>query len=157
MLKLLEGVDVDGVSTEKMLFLFSGAFSELTSDKKPTATPIGFDRVEETEAAETELSPKDFIRYGMEPELIGRIQRCVRIEQLGYEDLRRILHESSLSVFRKYRKFFGERGHALELDMDLERRILENALERGLGARGLNAIVEEWIEPKLIELAEGTR
>ena len=153
LLKLIEGIEIDGVSTEHMLFIFSGAFHGLSQQPQASKQPIGFEREkDDEETIETDI--EDFIKFGMEPELMGRIQRCVEIEALGYEELRRILRESGLSVFKKYEQFFKTHGKVLRLPPEQERRFLQDALDKGLGARGLNALIEEWVEPKLMELAE---
>lgn len=155
LLKLVEGTEVDGVSTDKMLFLYSGAFTGMSkgAERKACRT-IGFDRPEEQDENQDEFLPSDFVAFGMELELMGRISRCVPIEPLTEDDLRNILLSSRLSHFQKYRTFFMIHGQTLELDEDTREAIVQKALERGLGARGLNALLEEWIEPKLMKLAE---
>lgn len=157
LLKLVEGTEVDGISTERMLFLFSGAFTAIkTRQDRRTCRAIGFDREEivAEEESEREPIPADFIAYGMEAELMGRISRCVPVRPLTEDDLRRILRESNLSHFRKYQMFFQSRGAKLELDEEAQEHLIRKTLEQGLGARGLNALLEEWVEPKLLELAE---
>lgn len=162
LLKLIEGmeVDVDGgtIFTDGILFLFGGAFSDLTR-KKPAVhkkVPIGFER-EEAEFEENglvDLTPEDFVSFGLEAELMGRVGRCVQLNALTKEQLRKILLESDLSVFRHYQNFFQRKGRKLSMDEATLDALAEKALIRGMGARGLNALVEEWIQPKLAELAE---
>lgn len=154
LLKLIEGIEIDGVSTERMLFIFSGAFHGVQHRKLAVKRPIGFERENADTQEAVESTAGDFIKYGMEPELMGRIQRCVEIDALSYEELRSILRHSSLSAFRKYESFFASRGCVLHLSTEQERLFLQGALDKGLGARGLNALIEEWVEPKLMELAE---
>lgn len=153
LLKLIEGSDVEGISTQRMLFLFSGAFTGIGTTEKVCRT-IGFNRPEECAETCNELQPSDFIAYGMEPELMGRICRCVPISPLTEEDLRRILLESNLSHFRKYQTFFQSHNRECLLSEEEQNALIQEALSRGLGARGLNALVEEWAEEKLIELSE---
>ena len=126
LLKLIEGMEVQSINTEDILFIFGGAFPELT--------------------------PKDFVEYGMEAELMGRIGRCVPLNALNEEDLRRILLESELSAYRKYQTFFQKQGRTFDLDAQLVDELVKEALNRGMGARGLNALVEEHMEPLLFEL-----
>ena len=157
LLKLIEGTTIraDGFpfSTENILFLFGGAFSGLQKNEAPKA-PIGFERTAPV-PEEAELTVDDFVGYGMEPELMGRIGRCIPLRALGAEELRRILLESELSVFRAYQKFFHSHGVPLELDNGEIDELVAQALQQHTGARGLNAMVEEWLEPKLFQLAEG--
>lgn len=154
LLKLIEGSEVLNLDTSNILFLFGGAFPELTRQKKPPRR-IGFGWASE-ERAEKELRPEDFVAYGMEPELMGRIGRCVPLHPLTESDLRRILLESELSVYRQYQAFFHKRGQEFELDAQTVDELIRKTLARGMGARGLNALVEEWMEPKLLEIAEVT-
>lgn len=155
LLKLIEGYEVDGVDTSGILFLFGGAFTGLTAKVPDQKTPIGFDRTATEKSAQPkEIQVTDFIAYGMEPELMGRIGRCVPLNSLSEDDLRRILTESRLSSYLRYQEFFCSRGKRLILDRETEQRIIRMALCRGTGARGLNTLVEEWMEEKLMDLAE---
>jgi len=163
LLKLIEGTqintDLNTVNTENILFIFGGAFSGLatqTIKKQQKQRTIGFVGVEDDteEAEEQGVTVEDFIRYGMEPELMGRIGRCVPLQALTAEQLKQILLESDLSVYRKYQEFFTVMGSSLDMDDETLDTFVQKALERGVGARGLNALVEEWVEPKLAELAE---
>lgn len=162
LLRLIEGTElrIDGepFSTEGILFLFGGAFTRLRETMEaPEVRPvIGFERIPvQRKREEREPEPADFVGHGMEAELMGRISRCVPLRALTAEDMRRILLESELSVFRKYQRFFRNYGQRLELEDELVEELTRNAQERGMGARGLNALVEEWVEPRLFRLAEG--
>lgn len=117
---------------------------------------MGFLREESNfeEEEPTVLLPEDFVDYGMEPELMGRVGRCVGLEALTEEQLRKILLESKLSVFLKYQQYFRKKEKTLAMSEDAIDALVKTALQRGMGARGLNALVEEWIEPKLAALAE---
>ena len=152
LLKLIEGKEVEGVDTSGLLFLFGGAFTGL-GKKERRMNAIGFERVQQEEEKHA-IQMEDFITFGMERELMGRISRCVRLKALEKADLRRILRESELSAFYRYEKFCASRGLKLEMDDETEETIIQTALKRGLGARGLNGLVEEWVESELMELAE---
>lgn len=164
LLKLVEGMEVDcdgtAMSTEGLLFVFGGAFSGLTAPKKepPKAKrPVGFlaEQLKQTEEEAAESGVADFVAYGMEPELMGRVGQCVPLEPLTAVQLKCILLDSRLSVYRRYQWFFRNRGVELELPRDCMDALVARTLERGTGARGLNALVEELVEPLLPELAEG--
>ena len=161
LLKLIEGLEVETpkgkVNTKNILFLFGGAFSGLTNrEDRPAKRTIGFLR-EETPAVTAQnrdLRPVDFVAYGMEPELMGRVGRCVGLEALTEEQLRAILLGSHLSVFRMYQRYFRQRGKDLVMDDVTMSTLIHEAINRGMGARGLNSLVEEWIEPQLKALVE---
>jgi len=159
LLKLVEGAEflIDGepFSTADILFIFGGAFTGLREQSEPQrkASPIGFARTEQAQATPKTILPEDFIAFGMEPELMGRIGRCIPLQALTQEDMRRILLESELSVFRKYQRFFLAHGQSLAMDEQAVSLLCQRAQERGLGARGLNALVEEWVEDQLFRMA----
>lgn len=118
LLKLVEGMEVtvDGmtINTTDLLFLFGGAFGRMQEARK-CAAPIGFVRSEPSCPSVTQHTAEDFCAYGMERELMGRIGRFVPVEQLTTEQMKRILTESSLSAFVKYKKFF--RAHKVRLKL----------------------------------------
>lgn len=68
--------------------------------------------------------------------------------------MKQILMESDLSSYRKCRAFFEMYGRELSLEDADMRAMIRKALERGTGARALSALVEEWMEPKLLDLAK---
>lgn len=162
LLKLVEGTTVraegEDFSTEHILFLFGGAFSGLWKERREQTNhrEIGFLGASQSTQRKC-VEMEDFIRYGMEPELMGRISRFVELEELTGEMLRRILLESELSVFRRYEEYFRLQGCPLKLTKEEADELVAKALVRGVGARGLNALVEEWMEPKLLALAGGER
>lgn len=160
LLKLVEGCEIneDGltISTENLLFIFSGAFTGLA--RRPQVKrirPIGFLPSEESAEAETDITVKDFIRFGMEAELMGRVGQYVPIEALNEENLKQILLESDLSLLRKYKIFFSNHGIRLEISDKKITELVQGALARGTGARGLNNLVEEAVEPLLFQLSTG--
>jgi len=163
LLKLIEGLDVETeegtIDTKNILFIFGGAFSALTDkqrQKPALRRTVGFlqDDVPSEKPQTRPLMPEDFVAFGMEPELMGRVGRCVGLESLTEEEMRRILLNSQLSVYRKYQAYFFKKGKNLVMSEDELNNLIQNALQYGMGARGLNALVEEWIEPKMVALAE---
>ena len=116
--------------------------------------PVGFLDREDMEADSRHATTDDFVRYGMEPELMGRMGQYVPLKPLTATELKQILLESDLSLFRKYQKFFDSRGIRLELGSKRTEEFVQNALARGTGARGLNSLVEAAMEPLLFRLAE---
>lgn len=161
LLKLVEGAEVDcddkTLFTDRLLFIFGGAFTGIRNNNASVKQvgPIGFTKQPRQEELVRHISVSDFVRFGMEPELMGRVGQCVPLEQLTAEDLKRILLESELSLFRQYQKFFDGRGIRLDLSDKQVDKLVQGALARGTGARGLNSLVEETLEPLLFRLAEG--
>lgn len=158
LLKLVEGMEVtvDGmtINTTDLLFLFGGAFGRMREERK-CAAPIGFVRSEPFCPSVTQHTAEDFCAYGMERELMGRIGRFVPVEQLTTEQMKRILTESSLSAFVKYKKFFRAHKVRLKLPDELVEQLACESVAQGTGARGLDGAVEALVQPLLYALAEG--
>lgn len=157
LLKLVEGMEVtvDGmtINTTDLLFLFGGAFGRMQEARK-CAAPIGFVRSEPFCPSVTQHTAEDFCAYGMERELMGRIGRFVPVEQLTTEQMKRILTESSLSAFVKYKKFFRAHKVRLKLPDELVEQLACESVAQGTGARGLDGAVEALVQPLLYALAE---
>lgn len=158
LLKLVEGMEVtvDGmtINSTDLLFLFGGAFGRMQEARK-CAAPIGFVRSEPFCPSVTHHTAEDFCAYGMERELMGRIGRFVPVEQLTTEQMKRILTESSLSAFVKYKKFFRAHKVRLKLPDELVEQLACESVAQGTGARGLDGAVEALVQPLLYALAEG--
>lgn len=158
LLKLVEGMEVtvDGmtINTTDLLFLFGGAFGRMQEARK-CAAPIGFVRSKPFCPSVTQHTAEDFCAYGMERELMGRIGRFVPVEQLTTEQMKRILTESSLSAFVKYKKFFRAHKVRLKLPDELVEQLACESVAQGTGARGLDGAVEALVQPLLYALAEG--
>lgn len=158
LLKLVEGMEVtvDGmtINSTDLLFLFGGAFGRMQEARK-CAAPIGFVRSKPFCPSVTQHTAEDFCAYGMERELMGRIGRFVPVEQLTTEQMKRILTESSLSAFVKYKEFFRAHKVRLKLPDELVEQLACESVAQGTGARGLDGAVEALVEPLLYALAEG--
>ena len=150
-------------NTADFLFVFGGAFTGLQPRKAetvPPKRPIGFAKdlsVPSLTPAESEtqqLEVEDFVRYGMEPELLGRIGQFVELSPLSVDDFTHILLESELSAFIHYKRFFYNEGINLTLTKEDAHAIAEKAAAKNLGARGLNTLVESLVEPMLYDYAE---
>ena len=161
LLKLLDGgeftIEDASLSSKDILFLFGGAFSGLRDEKAGMLhrTPIGFCSEEVSSAKDANLTMEDLIGWGMEPELMGRIGRIVPLHPLDKTHLRSILLHSDLSVYRRYQLSFARQGYTVDFSEPEIDGLIEQASALGLGARGLNALVEERMEDKLMQWSEG--
>ena len=86
--------------------------------------------------------PQDFIKFGLIPEFIGRVPVTVALDMLDKEALIRILKEPKNALAKQYLKLFELAGVALEFEESALETIVDKALERKPGARGLRAIME---------------
>ena len=87
--------------------------------------------------------PKDFVKYGLIPEFIGRVPVITSLEELDEDALVRILSEPKNSLVKQYKKLFELDGVVLEFEEEALREIAKKALDRKTGARGLRSIIED--------------
>lgn len=161
LLKLVEGTQIETdrgtVDTANLLFIFGGAFTGLDKTQQSiTSKPIGFMREhEKSEELSVSVTLDDFIRYGIEAELMGRIGQQIALQPLTAADLKKILLDSRLSLYRQYQKFFLRNGAQLHFTDAKLNELVGQALSMGTGARALNTLVETSVAPLLLHLAEG--
>lgn len=173
MLKMLEGTDVmvppQGgrkhpeqklvkLNTENILFICGGAFDgiEKVIARRMNSKVIGFgsnsdERVEEEDLLKY-VSHKDIRRFGMIPELIGRLPVVTYLKPLDLEAMKMILTEPKNSLLKQYQHLFRLEGINLTFDPDVIEYLAETALEYELGARGLRSICEAVMTDAMFEM-----
>ncbi|WP_328315973.1 ATP-dependent Clp protease ATP-binding subunit ClpX [Streptomyces sp. NBC_00388] len=143
-----EGLQID---TSHILFIVGGAFAGLEKiiEKRTRAKGIGFGgqvRSRQEEAAGDlfdAVTPEDLVKFGMIPELIGRLPMITSVAQLDREALLRILTEPKNALVRQYRKLFQLDGVELAFEPAALEAVADQAISRGTGARGLRSILDE--------------
>ena len=90
-----------------------------------------------------EALPQDLVKYGLIPELVGRLPVTVSLNMLDQEALLRILTEPKSAIVKQYQKLLELDGVRLVFDRDALTAIVETSLKRKTGARGLRAIMED--------------
>lgn len=146
------------INTRHILFIISGAFNGLRDiiNKRMNQSNIGFNA---TVKSQTELeesfqfvTPQDFIEFGFEPELIGRLPVHVVCQNLSVDDLYYILKHSEGSIIRQYERAFEAYGiEVLFSDKGL-RQIADQAYLQGTGARALMTACEKTLREYKFEL-----
>ena len=139
------------MDTTNILFICGGAFEGLSKTNKNGRDKkrFGFavvsedDETEGNEDAEFSVSPEAIKKYGMAPELVGRLPVIVSLDDLTEDDLVRVLTEPEQALTKEYRDLLMADGITLEFEEDALREIAIIALERHVGARGLRSIMEE--------------
>ena len=99
-----------------------------------------------------EVEPDDLLRYGLIPELVGRLPVCVPLEALDEDALVRILKEPKNALTKQYQKLFELEEVKLTFEETALRAVAQKALKRGTGARGLRAILEELMTDVMFDL-----
>ncbi len=152
------------IDTTNMLFICGGAFAGLEEiiRKRVGKNSVGFgaevrslDKRSDTQIFE-EVMPEDLIGYGLIPEFIGRLPVVTTVESLDLESLIRVLQEPRNALIKQYNKFFEMDGVELVITEAALVAIAEQALNRGTGARGLRAIMEEVLLDTMYELPSRT-
>ncbi len=149
------------VDTRNILFICGGAFAGLEKviRDRSEKSGIGFSaEIHGKEDAKTvgdllkEVEPSDLIKYGLIPELIGRLPVVATLEELDLEALVSILTEPKNSLVKQYRKLFEMEGVELEFRDTALHTIAKNCVEKKTGARGLRSILEKTLLDIMYEL-----
>ena len=148
------------IDTTDILFICGGAFSGLESiiESRLGGSGVGFGAdirsVQEKDlgALFAGVLPEDLVKFGLIPEFIGRLPVVAAVSQLEVDALVRILVEPRNALVRQYQKIFEFEEIDLEVTEEALQAIAEQALERGTGARGLRAILEEVLLDVMYEL-----
>ena len=139
------------VNTKDILFICGGAFEgmEKIIERRVGQKVLGFgaDIKGKAEKNVGELmamiEPEDLLRYGLIPELVGRLPVVGVLDSLDEESLIKILTEPKNAITKQYQKFLDMEGVRLDFTEDALRAIAQAAIKRGTGARGLRAVIEE--------------
>jgi ATP-dependent Clp protease ATP-binding subunit ClpX len=147
------------VDTDNVLFICCGSFDGLTDiiARRMGESQIGFgadvsyDEIDENELLKY-VRPSDLVEYGLIPEFVGRFPVIVTFDELTEDMLVDILWEPKNSLVKQYKKLFEIEGVDLKFKQDALRSIVQEAMKRKTGARGLRAILEEIMLDIMYEL-----
>jgi ATP-dependent Clp protease ATP-binding subunit ClpX len=148
------------VDTRNILFICAGAFSGLekiiSSRGKGSAIGFGADVREKNDWEKkdvfNEVEPEDLIKFGLIPELVGRLPIIAPLEGLTEKDLVEILTEPKNSIIKQYQRLFAIDKVELEFEKDAVDEIAKRAIDRKTGARGLRAITEGVLLDVMFEI-----
>ena len=148
------------INTKNILFICGGAFDGLEGiiEKREGNQTIGFGGEIKTKAEKKssgifkDVTPHDIVKFGMIPELVGRIPVIVSLSDLDKAALVKILTEPKNSLTKQYEKLFSMDGVELQFTPEALDTVAELALERSTGARGLRAILESAMTKLMYEV-----
>ena len=148
------------INTENILFICGGAFEgiEKIIDNRTGKKSIGFkadiESKKEKKKSEifAELLPQDLLKFGMIPEFVGRLPIIATLEELTKESLIEIVTKPKNALVKQYKKLFELDGVELEFEDSALEAIVEKAIERNTGARGLRSIIEERMRDIMYEI-----
>ena len=141
------------INTRHILFVVSGAFSgiEEVIEKRLSEHDIGFGASSQQEKDTQEssilqdVSTRDFVEYGLEPEFIGRLPVRVALDELSDNDLYRILLTSEGSILKQYRQSFQDYGIDIAFEDSALQAVARRAADEKTGARGLMSVLESCL------------
>ncbi|MCQ4623223.1 ATP-dependent Clp protease ATP-binding subunit ClpX [Corynebacterium sp. CCUG 70398] len=150
------------LDTTNILFIVAGAFDGLDKviaervGKKGIGFGAEIDSAAEREEANmlAQVQPEDLVKFGLIPEFIGRLPILAAVENLDEESMVRVLTEPKNSLVKQYQRLFNMDGAQLRFDDGALYAVAKKAAERGTGARGLRAIMEEILVPIMYDLPD---
>jgi ATP-dependent Clp protease ATP-binding subunit ClpX len=147
------------INTRNILFICGGAFDGLEKiiEQRTGHRRIGFNDdgqwdVQRRSNPFADTQPDDLLRFGLIPELVGRLPVVVTLDALDEESLVRILREPKNALLKQYDKMFELEGIRLTFDPEAVRCVARKALGRGTGARGLRAVLEDIMREVMFDV-----
>lgn len=148
------------INTENILFICGGAFEGLDKiiDERTGKKTIGFgakiENKEEKSKEEIfkELLPQDLLKFGLIPEFVGRLPIIATLKELDREALIEIITKPKNALAKQYKKLFELDNVELEFEKEALELIVDKAIERKTGARGLRSIIEEIMRDIMYEI-----
>ena len=147
------------INTKNILFICGGAFDGLEKviqkRSQPSGLGFGAELSSKKEAMDNIFAkaiPQDLVKFGMVPELVGRLPVITALDQLDEPALVRILTEPKNALVKQYVKLFRYDDVELEVEPDALREIAKKAIDQKTGARGLRSIMEGLLMKSMFEL-----
>lgn len=147
--------------TRKMMFVFTGVFDGLVNKKKQSGASrpmrrIGF--IQDTEPVsivDEEPTDEDFIEYGVKPEILGRVQNFVFLNELTEDELVALFDLDTCSPFAEFEQYFSNNGIDAILTDEGKRTLARIAHQRKLGVRGLKGLLKKVLTEDMYDLDVG--
>ncbi len=148
------------INTQNILFICAGAFDgiEKIIEKRMGGSGMGFgSKIKEKEQFTSDeliksVTHQDLVKFGLIPELVGRLPVVTALEQLDKDAMIKIMTEPKNSVLKQYQALFEMDGAQLEFTPDALEKIAEKTIERKTGARGLRSIFEGILTKVMFDL-----
>jgi ATP-dependent Clp protease ATP-binding subunit ClpX len=147
------------INTRNILFICGGAFDGLEKivEQRRGKGRIGFSDsgrsdAEEKVSALRNVEPEDMLRFGLIPELVGRLPVLTTLDVLDMDALIRILQEPKNALVKQYQKMFDLEAIRLTFEPEAVHAIAQRALDRGTGARGLRAVLEDVMRDVMYDI-----
>lgn len=149
------------INTQNILFIAGGAFDGIKDiiERRLNKQAIGFShdklsKSEEDEYILSQLTALDLRRFGLIPELLGRFPIITNLDKLTKDTMIRIMKEPKSSIVNQFVELFKMDGITLDFTEGAIERIVEETMEKGLGARGLRGTTEKVLEDYMFSIGE---
>ncbi len=136
------------VDTKNILFVCGGAFEGVDKiiKNRVNKKSIGFNKsVNQDQPMTAQLENDDLIKFGLIPELVGRLPVSASLNELSLKDLKEILTKPKNAISKQYKALFSFEGVEFEITEDGREQIAQLAVEKKIGARGLRSIMEKLL------------
>ncbi len=148
------------IDTHNILFICGGAFEGIDKiiENRLDRKSMGFEAVVESKKEKQgskilrEVQPHDVLKFGIIPELVGRLPVITALDALTREDLVRILTEPKNALVKQYSKLFSYDHAELVFEQEALEAVADKAIERNIGARGLRAVMEKVLMPVMYDI-----
>ena len=148
------------INTANILFICGGAFDGIDKivERRKGGSSLGFEQdvksKKELEASDfyKDVTHRDLVRFGIIPELVGRIPVVTSLSAMDKDTLIRIMTEPKNSIVKQYKALFALDNVELEFEEEALERIAELTIERKTGARGLRSIIEKVLQKPMYEV-----
>ena len=153
------------INTENILFICGGAFEGLETiiDQRTGKKTIGFGAEQKEMAKKSktevfkELLPQDLLKFGLIPEFVGRLPIVTTLEELDKDALINILTKPKNALVKQYKKLLAMDDVELEFNDEAIEAIVDKAIERKTGARGLRSIIEEIMRDIMYDIPSNSK
>ncbi|MDR1234312.1 MAG: ATP-dependent Clp protease ATP-binding subunit ClpX [Holosporales bacterium] len=153
------------IDTTNILFICGGAFCGLekiiASRGKKSGIGFGADveKAEDKDVGELfkEIETEDLLKFGLIPEFIGRLPVVASLEDLGEDDLIKVLTEPKDAILKQYESLFDMNGVALKFQEAAMRSVVKQAMKKKTGARGLRSIVENILSDLMYNIPDNPK
>ena len=153
------------INTENILFICGGAFEGLDKiiNERIGKKLIGFGQEKDSNQeidkykAYEELLPQDLLKFGLIPEFVGRLPIVTTLKELNKEALIKIVAEPKNALVKQYKKLLELDGVELEFEDGALQAIVNKAIERNTGARGLRSIIEEIMRDIMFDIPSNNK
>ena len=136
------------IDTKNILFVCGGAFEGIDKiiKNRVNKKSIGFNKsINQDQPMTSQLENDDLIKFGLIPELVGRLPVSASLNELSLEDLKEIITRPKNAISKQYKALFSFEGVEFEITEDGREQIAQLAVEKKIGARGLRSIMEKLL------------